>query len=231
MNTQKRMKLGLVSLSAVALLAACSNGGSGGSEGTTPLEPENTEEVESNVAGDDAAQEESSESAADNVENADDTSNEEAANDSTNQGNNQEDSPGIENIDFPITVEDAVSTFNNAFGSPNIDTIEFDRDDGRYVYDFDGWDDQAEYEMTIDAQTGEILSQDTDDDDDADEDDRLELDGIISPQEAMGIALEESSGNYVEEWDLDTDFGETVYEIDIEGDNDIDVDAQTGEIR
>jgi uncharacterized membrane protein YkoI len=111
----------------------------------------------------------------------------------------------------------------------NIDEIEFEREDGRYVYDFEGWDGEFEYEMEIDAQTGEILSQETEAD--TDHDDILDLDGIISPQEAMAIALEAAGSGYVEEWDLELENGFTVYEVDIEGGEDQDVDAHTGEIR
>lgn len=231
MNMSKRIKLGIVSLSSVALLAACGDNGTNDSLGTTPVAPENTEETQADNTGDstggttgeDTTEETGETTDSSNEGTSDDT------NDDTGEQANDTDSPGIENIEFPITVQDAIDIFNNEFGSPNIDEIQFDREDGRYVYDFEGWDGEFDYEMKVDAQTGEILSQERDDD--SDSDDILDLDGIISPQDAMRIALEATGSGYVEEWHLELEDGVTVYEVDIEGGQDQDVDAHTGEIR
>lgn len=231
MNMSKRIKLGIVSLSSVALLAACGDNGTNDSLGTTPVAPENTEETQADNTGDstggttgeDTTEETGETTDSSNEGTSDDT------NDDTGEQANDTDSPGIENIEFPITVQEAIDIFNNEFGSPNIDEIQFDREDGRYVYDFEGWDGEFDYEMKVDAQTGEILSQERDDD--SDSDDILDLDGIISPQDAMRIALEATGSGYVEEWDLELKNGSTVYEVDIEGGQDQDVDAHTGEIR
>lgn len=237
MNMTKQMKLMLVSLSSVALMAACGDDGANDSLGTTPVQPETTEETGTADTGDTTVEEDTQEDTPqeDAGDTDDSSAEEEVAEDTEEAGDVSEgqvsdpDSPGIENIEFPISVQDAIEIFNNEFGSPNIDEIEFEREDGRYVYDFEGWDGEFEYEMEIDAQTGEILSQETDAD--TDHDDILDLDGIISPQEAMRIALEAAGSGYVEEWDLELEDGFTVYEVDIEGGEDQDVDAHTGEIR
>lgn len=242
MNMTKQMKLMLVSLSSVALMAACGDDGANDSLGTTPVQPETTEETETDDAGDTTVDEGAEEGTAEEdttviddstseegTEDADDTGVTDDSTDASDAQVSDPDSPGIENIEFPISVQDAIEIFNNEFGSPNIDEIKFERDDGRYVYDFEGWDGEFEYEMEIDAQTGEILSQETEAD--TDHDDILDLDGIISPQEAMAIALEAAGSGYVEEWDLELENGFTVYEVDIEGGEDQDVDAHTGEIR
>lgn len=237
MNMTKQMKLMLVSLSSVALMAACGDDGANDSLGTTPVQPETTEETGTADTGDTTVEEDTQEDTPqeDAGDTDDSSAEEEVAEDTEEAGDVSEgqvsdpDSPGIENIEFPISVQDAIAIFNNEFGSPNIDEIEFEREDGRYVYDFEGWDGEFEYEMEIDAQTGEILSQETDAD--TDHDDILDLDGIISPQEAMAIALEAAGSGYVEEWDLELEDGFTVYEVDIEGGEDQDVDAHTGEIR
>ena len=230
------MKLMLVSLSSVALMAACGNDGANDSLGTTPVQPETTEETDTNDAGDTSVEEDTQEDTPEeDAGDTDDSSNEEVAEDTGEAGDVSEaqvsdpDSPGIENIEFPISVQAAIEIFNNEFGSPNIDEIQFEREDGRYVYDFEGWDGEFHYEMEVDAQTGEILSQETETD--SDQDDILDLDGIISPQEAMAIALEAAGSGYVEEWDLELENGFTVYEVDIEGGEDQDVDAHTGEVR
>lgn len=235
MRFTKKAKLGLATLSSVALLAACGNNGNGDTLGTTPVEPDTSEEVEENT--EETTQDEEETSTEETIENTEsdtqeETQTEETANEEEStpatDGDNQ-DSPGIENIEFPISVHEAIDIFNNEFGTPHIEEIEFEREDGRYVYEIEGWDGEFEYEMDIDAQTGEILSQETEAD--TDEEDILDLDGIISPQEAMAIALEVSGGDYVEEWELELEDGYTVYDIDIEGGEDQDVDAHSGDIR
>lgn len=139
--------------------------------------------------------------------------------------------PGIENMTFEISVYDAIDTYNETFPDTMIESIYFDEDDGRFEYEFDGFDSNNEYELTIDATTGDILDQEQDDDDDND-DDPLDLDGIIPPEEAFEVALNESGDGYVDDWELDVKSGVTVYEIDLEGvsgDDDFIVDAHTGE--
>lgn len=236
MMMSKKAKLGLATFSSVALLAACGNNGDDDTLGTTPVEPETSEEAEVETPEEgteeevqEEAQEDNQEETAGSEESQEtEEQTEEATNEETTENVSQE-SPGIENIDFPISLDDAIEIFNNEFGSPNIEEIEFEREDGRYVYDFEGWDGEFEYEMEIDAQTGEILSQETEAD--TDEEDILDLDGIMTPQEAMSIALEVSGGDYVEEWELELEDGYTVFDIEISGGEDQDVDAHTGDIR
>lgn len=239
LTANKKIKWIIVSLSSVALLAACGNDTANDSLGTTPVPPETIEETEMDDAGgtavDDDTEESTPEEGTDatddstNVEETEVSDDIEETSDTSEAQLNDSDSPGIENIEFPISIQDAIDIFNNEFGSPNIDEIQFEREDGRYVYDFAGWDGEFEYEMEIDAQTGEILSQEVEAD--TEHDDILDLDGIISPQEAMAIALEAAGAGYVEEWDLELEDGFTVYEVDIEGGEDQDVDAHTGDIR
>lgn len=222
------VKVGILSLSGAAVLAAC---GAEGAENidlsqidlseidVEQIDVSQIEEVIQNVTeGNDGAQSVS-------VESATQTQTEGTQNSDTAQ----QESPGIENVEFEVSVQEAIDMFLTEFDNPHIDEIEFDREDGRYVYDFEGWDGEFEYEMEIDAQTGEILSVETERD--TDHDDILELEDILSPQEAMAIALEVSGGRYVEEWDLEVEDGFTVYDIDVEGGEDVDVDAHTGEIR
>lgn len=211
-------KLGFLSFSTIALLAACSEGDE--TLDTTPVETEETEtttdnEVEEGVT-DDVGEEANQ--------------NTEISEQQEVDSGGQEDSPGIENLEFAFSVYDAIEIFNEEFGAPNIEEIQFEFDDGRYKYEIEGWDEAFDYEMDIDAETGEILSQESEADSDTDED-ILDLDGIITPQEAMAIALEVSGGDYVEEWELELEDGYTVYDIDIEGGEDQDIDAHTGDVR
>ena len=100
---------------------------------------------------------------------------------------------------------------------------------GDYHYDIQGWDNDNEYDMEVSADTGEIIRQDTEADNDTD-DDMLDIGNYILPAEAMSAAADVSNSDHIEGWSLDIDDGRAIYEIDFQGEDDIDVDAETGEI-
>lgn len=138
---------------------------------------------------------------------------------------------GIENKEFKVSLDDAVSKFKEAFAEDGIEieSVEFDEDDGKYVYDIQGFKDNKEFEAKIDADSGEVLSQEQDTDDDTQDDIAIDFSSIIKPEEAIKKALENNKG-YVVGWELDHDDNKLRYEIDIEDGDDVDLDAETGDI-
>jgi len=147
--------------------------------------------------------------------------------DSTDTGG--ETSQGIENRAFEYSLDDAVQIFFDTFPEADgIDQVEFDVDDGRFEYEIDGFNADTEFELTVDAESGEILEEKSEADDD--DETAINFDNIISPQEAMQIALDDAEAGYVKEWDLEVDDGRTEYDIDIEDAEDRDIDAETGEV-
>lgn len=222
----KAVKLGVLSLTATLLLAACDDGDT---LDTTPVEDDTELIDDANVEeGMEDAQDDETEDTSDDA--VDDANIDEGMDDASDDTDESTDSRGIEGMTFSVSLEDAIDRFYETFGSEeiNIDEIQFDRDNGRFVYEFEGWDGEYEYELDIDAETGEIIQQEQDEADDSE--DILELDGIITPQEAMESALDASGSGYVEEWDLEVEDGRTIYDIDIEEGEDQKVDAQTGEV-
>lgn len=180
----KRIKFGIVSLSALALLAAC---------GDTTTEPTDTK---GNVA------------------------------------NPVETTEGIATQWVQIPLEDALQIFFDTFGEDiNVDQIELDEENGALVYSISGWDDQNEYELDINAETGDVTEQESERDNDSD-DTIINLDNLISPPEAMEIAIDETGNEVVESWTIEVDSGLTVYEVDMGGPNDDDItlNAETGEV-
>lgn len=137
---------------------------------------------------------------------------------------------GLENITLELTLDDVLDLFYEKFGSDqiNIESIELERDNGQYVYEIEGWDAQYEYELEINAETSEIieLSQEKE----QDEDEILDLKSVISPQEAMEAALKASGSGYVDEWELEMDNNQMIYEIDIKDGHDQKINALTGEV-
>lgn len=217
------IKVGVLSLSAALLMAACDNGDD--TLDTTPVEEETTETDNGDTA-EDQTEEDVEETAEEEASTEDDTVEEDA----TDEDSNMTDSQGLEGMTFAVSLDDAIDLFYETFGSEdiNIEEIQFERDDNRFIYEFEGWDESNEYELDIDAETGDIIKQEQDDNDDTE--DILDLDGIISPEEAMDIALEAAGSGYVEEWKLEVEDGRTVYEIDIEEGDDQEVDAHTGDV-
>lgn len=207
-----KIKLGTLSLSAVALLAACG-------DDTTTDEP---------ITDDPAVEEPTDETPTEDTT-ADDTADVEDPG-NVGPGGSVDTSQGISNVEFPVTMEQAVQIFYDTFGENiNIDQIELDEDIRGYEYAISGWDDANEYDIDIDAHSGEIRDQETDADNDND-DDIINLENVMTPQEAMDIATADAGVDFVKEWTLEVDDGITVYEIDLEGADDVTINAETGDI-
>lgn len=140
---------------------------------------------------------------------------------------------GIENKEFDISMEQAVDKFEETFENAKLTSIAIDKESGNYIYEIEGFNDKNEVEINIDAMSGDIVKQDTDDRDDVIDDDVLELEGIITPQEAMKTAIDKVGSGYAKEWSIDSKDGKVYYEVDVEGsnqdDDDVHIDAKTGD--
>lgn len=218
----KKIKLGLISLSTFAILAACGD---------------NTEQMPDTETLPDTM-EETTEDPTDTGNGTDNQTGEQDATDETGDTGTDTGSDtgtgtastGILSMDFQVSLDDAVQTFRDTFGeNVNIDQIEFDDDDGQYYYEIQGWEGQNEYELEINAETADIREESTETDEDP-EDDILEIENYITPEEAMNAAVEASTTDVVESWSLEIENGRPVYDIDLEGANDVDIDAETGEV-
>lgn len=141
---------------------------------------------------------------------------------------------GIEEKEFAISLDDAVAKFKETFTEEGIEisSVELDEEDGKYAYDIQGFKENKEYEASIDAESGEVLAKEEendDDNDDMDDDIAIDFTKIISPKEAMAKALENNTG-YVKSYEIDHDDDRIVYEIDIEDGDDVELDAESGDI-
>lgn len=194
----KKFNLGLVSLSAALLLAACADDVE---NQTSPLVENPVEETQ-------------------DIE-------ESTTEDATVDGEDTTD--GIYGIEFEITLEDAVQTFHDTFGQDiAIDEVEFDQDFENYEYRISGWDAEYDYELDMNAETGEVNEQETDSDTEAGH--TIDFDNIISPAEAMDVAVEAAGSDFVEEWTITDENGLTIYEIGMNNEEDVEMDAATGSV-
>ncbi|MDU2648398.1 PepSY domain-containing protein [Anaerococcus vaginalis] len=139
---------------------------------------------------------------------------------------------GIEDKEFKISLDDAVKKFKEEFKADEIEvsSLEFDEDNGKYTYDIKGFNGNDEYEAKIDADSGEILSKEQDKEDDSSDKKAIDFTKIKDSKEAIKKALENNKG-FVKSYELDVnDEGKTVYEIDVVGGDDVELDAETLDI-
>ncbi|MBS6105492.1 MULTISPECIES: PepSY domain-containing protein [Anaerococcus] len=139
---------------------------------------------------------------------------------------------GIEEKEFNISLDDAVDKFKETFPSEGVEvsSVELDEDDDNYVYDIQGFDENKEYEAKIDAESGEVLAQEEETDEEVKDNVAIDFVSIISPKEAMDKALENNEG-YVKSYEIESnDEGKLVYKIDIEDGDDVELDAESGDI-
>lgn len=201
----KKLKLGTLLLSGVLVLAGCSNGTQ--NQGETKLEQGTETKIETNAET--------------SVETNAETSVEKETND-----NNQNQEKTTD-----IGINRAVEIFYDKFGDKeiNIIQIDFDKDNGKYTYEIEGWKDNKEYKLEIDAETEKVLEQKSEVDDDIDKDDIvIDLDKVVTPEKAIEEALKQSKANKIEGWDLHTEDGVLVYEVDVEDGDDVIISANDG---
>ena len=139
---------------------------------------------------------------------------------------------GIEEKEFNISLDDAVDKFKETFPSEGVEvsSVELDEDDDNYVYDIQGFDENKEYEAKIDAESGEVLAQEEETDEEVKDNVAIDFVSIISPKEAMDKALDNNEG-YVKSYEIESnDEGKLVYKIDIEDGDDVELDAESGDI-
>ncbi|MBZ2386309.1 PepSY domain-containing protein [Anaerococcus murdochii] len=130
------------------------------------------------------------------------------------------------------TLEEAIDAFYTHFGDDAIELTGagFDEEDGKYCYEINGFKDGQEYELVLDANTLEVISENKEAEDD---NTIMAIDraSLITGKEAMEKALEDQAdGVYVEGYELEVENGKAIYDIDLENASDVKIDAASGEI-
>ncbi len=115
--------------------------------------------------------------------------------------------------DFKVPYTDAINIFKDKYKDADIVDLSLERDLNKFVYTVEGVDDNNEYKMKIDANTKDVLEDKTEKLDSEDlngvaRKEKLDLNDIMTPQQAMEIALKEQNG-MVKEWSLDKDLDVT----------------------
>lgn len=139
---------------------------------------------------------------------------------------------GLESKDTFLSLEEVAGAFYDNFGSTDIqiEKISLEEDDRVLVYNIEGFDEEKEYELELNAENGQIISQEVDSNDLNDEDYGIALDLIVTPAQAMEGALVTNEGTSVKEWKLEAEKNGIFYEVELYDDIEVKVNAETGEV-
>ena len=113
-----------------------------------------------------------------------------------------------------------------------IEDIELERKGNTAVYEIEIEKGNIDYDLHIDAYSGEIYSVDRDDDDDDDDNNFVNYENIISQSDAIAIAEKAVNGK-MKEIKLDEDDGLLKYEVELRtdrGEAEVKMDASTGNV-
>ena len=155
----------------------------------------------------------------------------------TSDGNTSLDS--TENAMTTMSWQDAVAVFQEKFPDTSITSISFDTSFGKWYYDIEGINDTTEFELRVDPATGETSreEQQTLDKDEQNaayrESEALDLEGVISIEEASQIALDAVGSGEVTDLDLERELSVTYWKVTIEDGRkefEVSIDARTKEV-
>ena len=155
----------------------------------------------------------------------------------TSDGNTSLDS--TENAMTTMSWQDAVAVFQEKFPDTSITSISFDTSFGKWYYNIEGINETTEFELRIDPATGETSreEQQTLDKDEQNaayrESEALDLEGVISIEEASQIALDAVGSGEVTDLDLERELSVTYWKVTIEDrrkEYEVSIDARTKEV-
>ncbi|SDW04924.1 Peptidase propeptide and YPEB domain [Listeria ivanovii subsp. londoniensis] len=157
---------------------------------------------------------------------------------SKSSSNSSSSADSLQKKSFDMSYEDAINAFKEKHNDAEISSVELEKNLGKYVYTVDGISNDNEYEMKFNAETKEQMSDETDrlDAEDAGgvekANEKIDLDGIKTPQDAMDKAVSEQAGD-VTSWTIERELDTTYYEVTVKQDNnkyEIKLNAKTLEV-
>lgn len=138
-----------------------------------------------------------------------------------------------------VSLEKVTTAFEKKYPEAKITSLQLDTDFGRYFYEIEGVDQQKEYQVEVNAETGEFTKEKVETLD-ADEqngvkmqEEALDLTKIISREQATTLAEKAAKVGQATDWKLEKELGITYWEVKVkEGQQKIEVkiDAHSGKI-
>lgn len=163
---------------------------------------------------------------------------------SSEESSESTDEAQTEESELQVAFNEAVALFQEEYPDAEIEEIEVELRNEEYQITIHAFQDNTEYEVDFSVDPVEITRAEEDDDDDSD-DEPLNLEELITIDEASEIALEEAGSGTITDWSLDSDDGKFRWEIEVEGaegaaetndddDDDnklhVEIDAETGDV-
>ncbi|MBO0469938.1 PepSY domain-containing protein [Enterococcus sp. DIV0242_7C1] len=135
-----------------------------------------------------------------------------------------------------ISLPDAIAAFEEIYPSAAITSIDLEDSLGSYSYKIQGIEGTKEFDIRVDADSGEVTKEreETVDRDDQGEDNALDLKDLISLEEATEIAEGTVKDGEAIEWSLEKELATTYWEVTVKkgllSENTVKINAQTGDV-
>lgn len=116
-----------------------------------------------------------------------------------------------------LSQTEAINKFDKKYSDKKLKEIDLKLDGNKYFYEITGFDKDKEYEMTINATSGKEVKSSSEK---LDLDERLQkgldLDKVISRDQASEIAEKEVKNNTAKEWTLKMDQDKVIWDVTVE---------------
>lgn len=116
-----------------------------------------------------------------------------------------------------LSQTDAINKFDKKYSDKKLKEIDLKLDGNKYFYEITGFDKDKEYEMTINATSGKEVKSSSEK---LDLDERLQkgldLDKVISRDQASEIAEKEVKNSTAKEWTLKMDQDKVIWDVTVE---------------
>ena len=115
-----------------------------------------------------------------------------------------------------LSAEDAVKIFGDKYANVNIDEISFEKDNGVYVYEINGFDNANEYELEVNASDGSIIKDKVEKDNTADKK-AIDLGLIKNIDELVATSIKDAGDGYhLNSFSIEHEAGITKLDIEVE---------------
>lgn len=116
-----------------------------------------------------------------------------------------------------LSQTEAINKFDKKYSDKKLKEIDLELDGNKYFYEITGFDKDKEYEMTINAISGKEVKSSSEK---LDLDERLQkgldLDKVISRDQASEIAEKEVKNSTAKEWTLKMDQDKVIWDVTVE---------------
>ena len=131
-----------------------------------------------------------------------------------------------------INPVEAYDSYMEKYPGTTVKEFKLNKDDNKYVYEFEGFDSEKKYKLDIDPINGEILKEDADENLLNQDQPRVIVDEDIDKIESIiDSAISNAGENAVlEEWKLEADDGDMILEIEFDNDIEYKYNVDSGEL-